>query len=335
MAEKLTIRDIARLAGVSATTVSRVLNDKPDVDPLTRARVMQVMKERGFSPDPLAVQLAGGPLHKNQYSTPVFPTNFFWGMATSAYQVEGATREDGRGPSIWDTFACLPDATYKGETGDIATDHYHHMQEDIVLPRLRSYIPQAHIGISLNLTPVSAADDNAITLQGVEHADVFHNCWFLDPLFRGVYPQQLFDDMAVEAPSTESSDMTLISAPLDFLGVNYYSRSLIRSKRNARTNGSGSVRESYEQVAPVPGATYTEMAWEIYPRGVQEVLLRVYQDYAPPLILITENGAAFDDQWDGGEHIADKRRVLYLREHIQMLEKVLKRGVPLRSPCLT
>ena len=133
MAEKLTIRDIARLAGVSAATVSRVLNDKPDVDPLTRERVMQVMKERGFSPDPLAVQLASGPLHKNQHGTPVFPTNFFWGVATSAYQIEGATQEDGRGLSIWDTFVTQPGATYKGETGNIATDHYHRMYEDIAL----------------------------------------------------------------------------------------------------------------------------------------------------------------------------------------------------------
>ncbi len=469
MAEKLTIRDIARLAGVSAATVSRVLNDKPDVDPLTRERVMLVMKERGFSPDPLAVQLASGPLHKNQHGTPVFPTNFFWGVATSAYQIEGATQEDGRGPSIWDTFVTQSGATYKGETGDIAVDHYHSMRQDIALmaslnvnayrfslswsrilpqgvgtvnergldfyerlvdtllsyaitpvitlyhwdlphalherggwlnrdtahafadyaelaaqrlgdrvawwitlnepwcsaylgygigmhapglcdmqsamnsahhlllahglalPRLHSQIPQARVGIALNLTPVSAADDNEVTLQGVQHADIFHNRWFLDPLFRGVYPQQLFDDLAVNPPPIKNGDMTLISTPLDFLGVNYYSRSLIRTKRNVRANGSGSVREKYEQVAPVPGATYTEMAWEIYPRGVQEVLLRVYQDYAPPLLLITENGAAFEDQWDGGAHITDKRRVLYLREHIQMLEEVLKRGVPVRG----
>src|SRR5579875_121100 len=466
MTEKLTIRDIARLAGVSTATVSRVLNNKPDVDPLTRERVLRIMQERGFQPDPLAVQLATGPQHTNHRGVPVFPTNFFWGTATSAYQIEGAAQEDGRGPSIWDAFARVAGVTHKGETGDVATDHYHRMAEDIalmaslnlnayrfslswsrILPegtgtvnergldfyerlvdtllaqhitpvvtlyhwdlplalherggwlerataeafadytalvaqrlgdrvawwithnepwcsaylgygigqhapglcdlqaaviaahhlllshgmaleRLRTLMPQAHIGISLNLTPVSAADDHKTTLQGVERTDLFYNRWFLDPLFRGVYPQQLFDDLSVKPPAIEQGDMALISAPLDFLGVNYYSRSLIRTRRTIRAS---SLQESYEQVVPVPGASYTAMAWEIYPQGVKEVLLRVYQDYAPPLILITENGAAFDDQWDGGEHVPDKRRVLYLREHIQMLADVLQRGVPLRG----
>lgn len=76
MTEKLTIHDIARLAGVSTATVSRVLNNKPDVDPLTRERVLRIMQERGFQPDPLAVQPATGPQHTNHRGVPVFPTNF-------------------------------------------------------------------------------------------------------------------------------------------------------------------------------------------------------------------------------------------------------------------
>src|SRR5579885_1805179 len=62
-----------------------------------------------------------------------FPADFLWGAASSAYQVEGATREDGRSMSIWDRFVTIPGAIYEGQTGDIAADHYHLMEQDVAL----------------------------------------------------------------------------------------------------------------------------------------------------------------------------------------------------------
>lgn len=466
MKEKLTIQDIARLAGVSKATVSRVLNHKPDVDPATRERIVQIMQAHGFVPDLSAVQLAATPTRRPRAAAPAFPADFLWGAATSAYQIEGAANEDGRGPSIWDAFAREPGATHHGESGAIATDHYHRMPEDVALmaqlhltayrfslawprilpegrgtvnargldfydrlvdellareicpvatlyhwdlplalhehggwltretalafadyaevvarrlgdriawwitlnepwcaaylgygvglhapgiqdvqaavtaghhlllahglavPRLHALArADARVGITLNLTPIFAADDHAETMQGVERADRLHNRWFLDPLFKARYPDLLFADLGVTPPALENEDMALISAPLDFLGVNYYSRALIRGRPLAR--GQRHAAEAYEYVAPVPEASYTHMAWEIYPQGLAEALLRVQRDYAPRLILVTENGAAFEDQWDGRHHVPDKRRVQYLSEHIHVLEDVLRQGVPL------
>src|SRR5579875_1435836 len=71
-----------------------------------------------------------------------FPPGFLWGAATSAYQIEGAVREDGRAPSIWDRFVIRPGAIFQGQTGDVAADHYHHMEEDVALMarlNLRAY----------------------------------------------------------------------------------------------------------------------------------------------------------------------------------------------------
>ena len=62
-----------------------------------------------------------------------FPANFVWGAATAAYQVEGASEEDGKGPSIWDSFAHTPGRVTNGETGDVACDHYHRYREDVAL----------------------------------------------------------------------------------------------------------------------------------------------------------------------------------------------------------
>ena len=133
MRERLTIQDIAHLAGVSTATVSRVLNQKPDVDPLTRERILRIMDEHGFVPDFSARRLAGNTIRKSHPAVPAFPANFLWGAATSAYQIEGAAQEDGRGLSIWDTFAQEPGATHHGESGAVACDHYHHLQEDVAL----------------------------------------------------------------------------------------------------------------------------------------------------------------------------------------------------------
>src|SRR6185437_10154762 len=133
MKDRLTIQDIARLAGVSIATVSRVLNQKPDVDPTTRERILHITDEYGFVPDFSAMRLANNQGRKSRAAGPAFPANFLWGAATSAYQIEGAVSEDGRGPCIWDTFAKEPGATHHGESGAIACDHYHHMPEDVAL----------------------------------------------------------------------------------------------------------------------------------------------------------------------------------------------------------
>jgi len=130
MTEKLTIRDIARMAGVSPATVSRVLNNNPRVDLSIRERILRLVEVHQFIPDLSARQLGSRPAQKrrpSQKSYPFqasFPPDFLWGAATSASQIEGATFEDGRGPSIWDDFARQPGAIYRGETGDRAADHY-------------------------------------------------------------------------------------------------------------------------------------------------------------------------------------------------------------------
>src|SRR3712207_6595449 len=63
------------------------------------------------------------------------PAGFYWGTATSAYQIEGAWNEDGKGPSIWDTYAHTPGKIRNGDTGDVANDHYHYYREDVALMR--------------------------------------------------------------------------------------------------------------------------------------------------------------------------------------------------------
>ncbi|GCE46106.1 broad-specificity cellobiase [Thermosporothrix hazakensis] len=388
-----------------------------------------------------------------------FPSHFLWGASTSAYQIEGATRVDGRGESIWDRFAATPGKVYQGDTGDVALEHYYRFQEDIalmkklhfnaycfsiawpriipegtgtvnekgldfydrlvdellaqgitplvklyhwdlpyalqerggwlrretaqafadyaeivarrlrdrvnwwitfnepwciaylghgvgvhapglankqdalnaghhvllahglVLPRLRALLqPGAKIGFTVDPYPVYAMDESDEARQQAERLDRFRNRWFLDPLFRGCYPDGLFEDLGCVAPDIQPDDMARIAAPLDFLGVNYYSRWRTSRESNAL------------EALPVPeDAPRTVMGWEIYPQGLLEALRQVQQDYAPPAIVITENGAAFNDIWDGGDLVHDPERVEYMRSHLASIEAAVAEGIPVQG----
>ena len=117
--------------------------------------------------------------------------------------------------------------------------------------------------------------------------------------------------------------MAVIATPLDCLGVNYYARELISGDED----GWGGGRRVY----PVPGSSYTAMKWEVFPAGLADLLARLQRDYAPAAIYITENGAAYDDEWDGGDQIADRERQRYLASHIEEVGHALAAGVPVRG----
>ncbi len=404
-------------------------------------------------------------------ATAAFPPDFLWGAATSAYQIEGAVHEDGRGLSVWDRFAALPGATYQGQTGEIAADHYHRMEQDVALmselnlsayrfslswprilpqgtgtvnqrgldfydrlvdallargitplatiyhwdlpvalqdrggwlardtayafaeyaevvarrlgdrvqwwlthnepwcsaylgyalgihapglrdkqlavnvghhillshglavPRMRAHLSsQAQVGIAPDFYPAYAADERPTSLLAVKHADAFRNRWFLDPVFLGRYPDTLFADLGVAPPPIREGDFAIISTPIDFLGVNYYSRMIVRGLADTVNTAERTMSaDRYEAVERIPGAAYTEMGWEVFPDGLANILTRIYREYAPKAMVITESGAAFDDQWNGNGNISDQQRIDYLQQHIATVAGVIRQGVPIKG----
>ena len=182
--------------------------------------------------------------------------------------------------------------------------------------------PGDEAGIVLNLGPaVPAGDDNA-DLEAAYRLDGFMNRWFLDPLYRGHYP----DDMAAlygEAmPEIAPGDMALISQPTDVLAVNYYTRAVVEYDPS----------EPIFQVRRVipEGAPVTAMGWEVYPVGLYDVLTRVHAEYGPRKMLITENGAAYDDFVVCGQ-VDDPEREAYIHEHLLQAHRAIADGVPLEG----
>jgi beta-glucosidase len=204
--------------------------------------------------------------------------------------------------------------------------HHILLSHGLAVSRIRANtLPGTQVGIALDHSPVYPYDSRAETQQAVAQLDAFRNRWFFDPIFKQQYPEGLFANMKVSPPHIQEGDFAQIGTPIDFLGLNYYTRSIVRGKR------PGETRENYEQIDSLAGSSYTDMGWEIYPDGLLASLERIRHDYAPPAILITENGAAFPDRWDGTSSVVDLERTRYLAQHIERVAQAVSNGIPVRG----
>ena len=150
------------------------------------------------------------------------------------------------------------------------------------------------IGIVVNLEPKYPASDSAEDLAAVKRADAYMNRQYLDPVFFGHYPDELKEIFGEAWPDWPAADFELIKQPIDFLGVNYYTRNVTRHDPHHYPLKTASVKQH---------ATYTETGWEVFPQGLTDTLFWVKQRYGNPPVYITENGSAFYDP-----PIAEERR---------------------------
>lgn len=390
-----------------------------------------------------------------------FPSDFLWGSATSAYQIEGSPLADGAGPSIWQRFVHTPGLVQNGDTGDVACDHYRRYAGDVALMRelgMQAYrfsvswsrvlpdgkgavnqagldfyerlvdalleagiqplvtlfhwdlpaalddrggwlnpdiagwfadyaavmfrkldgrvtrwttlnepwvvtdggylhgalapghrnrfeapiashhLLRAHgaavkayraegkhqIGLVVNLEPKYLASDSAADQAATARADAYMNRQYLDPVFFGRYPEEMTAIFGEAWPAWPAEDLALIQQPIDFLGVNYYTRNVTRADERAWPVGAAPVKQSQ--------ATYTETGWEVFPPGLTDTLVWVKERYGDLPIYITENGAAFfDPPVAEGGRIQDPLRVAYLRKHIRAVHAAMQRGVDVRG----
>jgi beta-glucosidase len=383
--------------------------------------------------------------------------DFLLGAATASYQIEGAVNEDGRLPSIWDTFSAKPGKVLAGDTGEVACDHYHRWEQDLellsalnvdgyrlsiawprvmdeagrpnakgidfykrlvgrlkekglktfvtlyhwdlpqhledrggwlnrdtayrfadyadlmsrelagqvdawatlnepwcsaflgygnghhapglangryatqamhhlllahgkALPALRANDPASMKGIVANVGRGTADSDSEADRRAAHLFEVQHNAWVLDPLFKGSYPKDLFELWPGTEPLVLPGDLETIATPLDFLGINYYFRT------NVRSDGA----HGFEEV-PLKGVERTQMGWEVHPDGLRDLLTGFKDTYASlPPVYITENGMASDDQVIDGR-VEDPQRIAFLRRHLAAVDQAIKAGVDVRG----
>jgi beta-glucosidase len=178
---------------------------------------------------------------------------------------------------------------------------------------------RGQIGITLDLTHVSG--DAAASRRFDGH----RNRWFLDPVLVGGYPGDmvdLYEERVGPLDFIHSGDLEQIAAPIDFLGVNFYQPAIVRPADDGPLG-----------VAEIPwDGPRTAMGWTVEPESLTKLLLRLRQDYGELPLMITENGASFDDPpTDGYAVVEDPKRVAYLRDHIAAVEEAVEAGVDVRG----
>ena len=390
-----------------------------------------------------------------------FPSDFLWGCATSAYQIEGSPLADGAGPSIWHRFTRTPGLTRDGDSGDIACDHYLRYREDVALmkrlglnayrfsiawarvmpegkgkvnpgglafydrlvdellaagiapnvtlyhwdlpaalddrggwlnpdiadwfadyasavyrklddrvkmwatlnepwvvtdggylhgalapghknfyeaPLASHHLMRAHgkavqayraegkhkIGLVVNVEPKYPASDSPADLAAVKRADAYMNRQYLDPALLGRYPEEMKEIFGEAWPDWPAEDFALIKQPLDFIGLNYYTRNVTRHDDASWPLRASPVKQT--------GATYSETGWEVFAQGLTDTLTWIRDRYGNPEIYVTENGSAFYDPpvAEGGE-LVDPLRVDYLDKHLRAVHSAIAQGCNLRG----
>ncbi|MGB0944528.1 MAG: GH1 family beta-glucosidase [Marinomonas sp.] len=391
-------------------------------------------------------------------NSPLLQSNFTFGVATAAFQIEGANQLDGRIESIWDRFCATPGKVLNGDDGSIACDHYHKWQEDIdlikslgvdayrlsiawprlmdkegkanpkgisfyrnlleqlkanqiktfvtlyhwdlpqhleekggwlnretaykfkeytqlaaeelgqwvnvwttfnepwctsilgygegihapglkdavkarqaghhvllahglAMPILKKMCPNAQAGIVLNMSKAYPADNEASSKMASLYAEALDNHFFIEPLLKGQYPNIIKALSPELIPQIEEGDMDIISQPIDYLGLNYYTCNHAKWHPELK-------RQTI--LKPVTEVEYTHIGWEVNPESLTQLLLELNKEYALPPIYITENGAACDDKLIEGE-VHDEQRVRYLNAHLNAIHNAITEGVDIQG----
>jgi beta-glucosidase len=179
------------------------------------------------------------------------------------------------------------------------------------------------IGLVVNLVPIHAASNADADQQAANRLDAYFNRQFLDPALRGEIPNELVEMFGAAWPDWTKDELREVARPIDFVGVNYYLRLVVRDDPTA---GPARARAVVE-----PNCPRTAMGWEIYPQGLTDILVWIKSRYGDLPVYITENGAAYDDVPRPNGDVVDIPRVEYLRDHLRAARRALDAGVDLRG----
>jgi beta-glucosidase len=212
-----------------------------------------------------------------------------------------------------------------GQRNVFATPHAAHNLLRAHAAAVQAYRAEGHhqIGLVVNLEPKYPATESTEDFAATMRADAYWNRQYLDPVFLGAYPPELAEIFGPAWPAFPAADLDFIRQPLDFLGVNYYSRQVVRHDPQDWPLQAARVRQ--------PHSTYTSLDWEVYPQGLTDLLEWVAHRYGPLPLYITENGAAFYDPPHAGGRVDDPLRQRYLRDHLCAALDARHKGVDLRG----
>ncbi|MCU4186720.1 beta-glucosidase [Acidiferrimicrobium sp. IK] len=247
--------------------------------------------------------------------------------------------------SAWQGYGSGSHAPGRRDIGAaVAANHHLLLAHGLGVDVLRTSVPGAQVGVSLNVAPIRAATDHPDDVRAARLVDGNQNRLFTEPVFRGRYPEDMLEHYASHSPGfsvVADGDLEVISRPIDFLGVNFYFPQVVAAAaRRREASGAGfGIPVAYNHVAEDlgvvgvfhPEADRTAMDWEIDPAGLVELLVGLHREYGPVPMYITENGAAFSDYVGPDGAVHDRDRIAYLDGHLSALRESIAAGVDLRG----
>ncbi len=213
-------------------------------------------------------------------------------------------------------------------TLSVRAAHHLLLSHGLAIPVIRRNSANAEAGIVLNIGWKVAASNSAMDMESARLDDGRWFRWFSDPVYGRGYPADMVEYFSNQGafPNgldfVQAGDMKVIAAPTDFIGLNYYGRNLHRIEAS---NNDPQIDFSL----PKTPEHWTEMGWENHPDGLSGSLARVYFDYLPRKIYVTENGASYSTPPDEHGNVPDVHRTNYLRTHFAAAHRAMQAGVPL------
>ncbi|MBH0048822.1 GH1 family beta-glucosidase [Pseudoalteromonas sp. SWYJZ19] len=192
--------------------------------------------------------------------------------------------------------------------------HHLLLAHGLAMSVLNKTSPNTKNGIVLNFTPAYPLTDNQQDIDSAKYADDYLNQWYMKPIMDGKYPDIINQLPSDHLPDIHPGDMELISQPIDYLGINFYTRQIYKAHPT----------DIYEPIAPT--GPLTDMGWEVYPQSFTDLLVSLNKTYTLPPIYITENGAAMPDTYNNGE-VNDLDRLNYYNDHLNAVHNAIEQGV--------
>jgi len=199
--------------------------------------------------------------------------------------------------------------------------HHVLLSHGLAVREYRRQGQQGQIGITLNLNQVYAASESEEDRGAQVRADVFSNRWFLDPVLKGQYPEEMASWLGGFPAALKAEDLPIIAEKSDFLGINFYSYAVVKDNPG----------DKLLQVQHVtPHDRVTDMGWPIKGTALTDLMVRLRSDYEDIPLYVTENGAAYPDVLESGR-VHDDERTAYVAEHLEACAEALRQGVDLRG----
>jgi beta-glucosidase len=191
---------------------------------------------------------------------------------------------------------------------------------------VRAYrsVGKHQIGLVVNVEPKYRASESAEDVAATKRAEAYMNRQYLDPVFFGSFPEEMHDVFGDGWPNFDPLEVQAIRQPIDFLGLNYYTRAVTKNDPQQIIERAARVRN--------PRAMYTMTDWEVFPQGLTDTLVWLRDRYGNIPMYVTENGAAFyDPPVPTNGKVEDPHRTEYLREHFRAAREAIRLGVNLRG----